>query len=53
MSPQDTQRLIKIIKQARKTVRTKEAIKATFEGAGIIDKNGNLKGPYKKIYFPV
>ena len=52
MSAQDTQRLINIIKQAQKTARTKEAIKSTFEGAGIIDKNGNLKRPYKKIYFP-
>jgi len=52
MSTQDAQQLINLLKAAQKDKRSKEDIKETFEGAGIIDKNGNLKHPYKKIYFP-
>ncbi len=52
MSTNDAQRLISILKAAQKDKRSSKDIKETFEGAGIIDKNGNLKHPYKKIYFP-
>ncbi len=51
MSTQDAQQLINLLKAAQKDKRSKEDIKETFEGAGIIDKNGNLKDPYKKIFF--
>ena len=53
MRNNDTQRLISLIQDAQHKKRNKKAIKATFQGAGIIDKNGNLKSPYKNIYFPV
>jgi hypothetical protein len=52
MSTVDTERLAKLVEKTRQKARSKEKIKATFEGAGIIDKKGNLKKPYKDIYFP-
>ncbi len=52
MSPVDTERLTKLVIKVRRKTRSKKEIKATFEGAGIIDKKGNLKKPYKGIYFP-
>jgi len=45
--------LNKIVKHALKNRRTKEEITATFQAAGIIDKNGKLKSPYKNIKIPV
>ncbi len=41
-----------IVKHALKNRRTKEEITATFQAAGIIDKNGKLKSPYKNIKIP-
>lgn len=41
-----------IVKQALQNRRTKEEITATFQAAGIIDKNGYLKHPYKDITMP-
>ena len=52
MSPVDTERLTKLVIKVRRKTRSKKEIKATFEGAGIIDKKGNLKKPYKGICFP-
>ena len=42
----------KLVKQAIKNRRSKEEITATFQAAGIIDKNGELKHPYKNIKIP-
>ena len=41
--------LLAIIKDAIKHKRSKDEIKKTFMGAGIIDEKGNLKYPYKNI----
>lgn len=43
---------LKLVKQALKNCRTKEEITATFQAAGIIDKNGKLKYPYKNLKIP-
>jgi hypothetical protein len=53
MSTEDTTRIIQLIKKAQKEKRSKKDIIATFLAAGIIDNKGNLKKPYKEIYFPV
>ena len=42
----------KLIKHAIKNRRTKEEITATFQAAGIIDKNGYLRKPYKNLKIP-
>ncbi len=53
MSSEDAKRILGHIKKAQTNPRTKKEIKATFIAAGIIDKKGNLKDPYKDIYIPV
>ena len=52
MSIDETDRIIKLIKEAIKQNRSKREIIETFKDAGIITKNGNLKSPYKEIYIP-
>ena len=41
--------LLAIIKDAIKHPRSKDEIKKTFMGAGIIDEKGDLRYPYKNI----
>jgi len=53
MSSDDVKRILGHIKKARTNPRSKKEITATFRAAGIIDKKGNLKDPYKDIYIPV
>jgi hypothetical protein len=53
MNMEETNRIIQIVKEAIKSNRTKREIVENFRDAGIIDKNGDLKTPYKKIYIPV
>ncbi len=48
----DTERLINLVKSKLKNPRSKEEIKKTFLGMGLIDVDGNLKHPFKNIYFP-
>lgn len=52
MSIEETNRVIRLIKEAIKENRSKKEIFETFKDAGIITKNGNLKAPYKEIYIP-
>ena len=52
MSTDDTKRIKRLVKNAIKEKRSKQEITATFQAAGIIDKNGKLKNPYKKIFIP-
>ena len=52
MSIDETDRIIKLVKEAIKQNRSKREIIETFKDAGIITKNGNLKSPYKEIYIP-
>ena len=52
MSIDETDRIIKLIKDSIKQNRSKREIIETFKDAGIITKNGNLKSPYKEIYIP-
>ena len=52
MSSDDTKRIQQLVKNAIKEKRSKEEITATFQAAGIIDKNGKLRNPYKEIYIP-
>jgi hypothetical protein len=52
MSSEDVKRMVKLLKKAQSTPRSKKEITATFEAAGIIDKKGNLKSPYQNIYIP-
>lgn len=52
MSSDDTKRIKRLVKNAIKEKRSKEEITATFQAAGIIDKNGKLRNPYKEIYIP-
>jgi hypothetical protein len=40
-------------KEAQTNPRSKKEITDTFEAAGIIDKKGDLKKPYKDIHTPV
>ena len=42
-----------IIKDAIKHPRSRKEITKTFQDAGIIDINGDLKEPYKDIKIPV
>ena len=49
----EQQELIKLVKQAIKHPRSKEEITRTFQDAGIIDKSGNLKHPYKDLKMPI
>ena len=53
MSSEDAKRILGHIKKAQTIPRSKKEIIATFLSAGIIDKNGKLKDPYKDIYIPV
>ena len=53
MSSEDLKRMVGYLKEAQKSPRSKKEITQTFEAAGIIDKKGNLKKPYKNIYIPV
>jgi hypothetical protein len=53
MSNEDIKRMVDLLKEAQINPRSKKEITATFEAAGIIDKKGNLKRPYKDIYIPV
>jgi hypothetical protein len=53
MSSEDIKRMVGLLKEAQSNPRSKKEIAATFEAAGIIDKKGNLKKPYKDIYIPV
>ena len=53
MSNEDLKRMVGFLKEAQKSPGSKEEITQTFEAAGIIDKKGNLKNPYKNIYIPV
>lgn len=53
MSSEETNRINRLVKEAIKDTRTKREITATFQDAGIIDQNGNLKTPYKEISIPV
>lgn len=53
MSSEDINRMVDLLKRAQNNPRSKKEITATFEAAGIIDKKGNLKKPYKDIYIPV
>ena len=43
----------KIVKHALKNRRSKEEVTATFQAAGIINKNGELKYPYKNLKISV
>lgn len=52
MSIEETNRVIRLIKEAIKENRSKKEIFETFKDAGIINKSGNLKAPYKEIYIP-
>ncbi len=53
MNLEETNRIIQMVKDAIKGNRTKREITANFKDAGIIDKNGDLKTPYKKIFIPI
>jgi signal transduction histidine kinase len=53
MSVEETNRIIRLVKDAIKDNRSKREIIVKFQDAGIIDKQGNLKSPYKEIYIPV
>jgi hypothetical protein len=53
MSAEETNRIILLVKDAMRDKRSKREIIATFQDAGIINKQGNLKTPYKEIYIPV
>ncbi len=53
MDHEDIGRIMNLLKEAQIHPRSKAEITANFEAAGIIDKNGNLKTPYKNIYIPV
>jgi hypothetical protein len=46
------EKIIKIINKAIKHPRSKKDITKTFQDAGIIDKNSDLKDPYKDIRIP-
>ncbi len=50
MSSEETQRLIEIVKYDLEHPRSEEAIKKTFQSAGIIDKNGNILAPYDQVF---
>lgn len=52
MGTEDVKRVMQLIKDAQSSGRSKNEITATFQAAGIIDKNGNLKNPYREIYIP-
>lgn len=52
MNSEDIKRLQELAKQIQKENRSKKEIKATFQAAGIIDKDGKLKSPYKNIFIP-
>ena len=53
MSVEETRRITRLVKDAIKDSRSKNEITATFQDAGIIDKHGDLKAPYKEISIPV
>lgn len=48
----DYERILNLVLNKLKNTRSKEEIKNTFLGMGLIDLDGNLKDPYKNIYFP-
>jgi len=52
MSAEDTKRLQDLVQAVLDEPRSREEIKRTFMDAGIIDKSGHLKDPYKGIYIP-
>jgi hypothetical protein len=47
-----TDEIYDIIKDAIKHPRSRKEITKTFQDAGIIDENGDLKEPYKNIKIP-
>jgi hypothetical protein len=47
-----TERLLKLVNDKLTNPRSKEEIKKTLLGMNLIDMDGNLKPPYKHIYFP-
>ena len=53
MGNEDIKRLRKLIQTAKKDKRSVSEIFSTFKNAGIIDKKGNLKDPYKNLQIPV
>jgi len=53
MGSDDIKRLKKLIQSAKKDKRSDSEIFSTFKNAGIIDKKGNLKDPYKNLKIPV
>lgn len=53
MSIEETERILKLIKEAIKDKRSKKDITETFKNAGIITRNGDLRSPYKDICLPV
>ena len=53
MGAEDIKRLKKLIQTAKREKRSETEIFDTFRNAGIIDKNGNLKKPYKDLQIPV
>ncbi len=53
MSNENIKRMVGLLKEAQTNPRSKKEITATFEAAGIIDKKGDLKEPYKDIRIPV
>ena len=53
MGTEDIKRLKKLIQTAKKDKRSEKEIFNTFKNAGIIDKNGDLKDPYKDLQIPV
>jgi len=53
MNKDDIIRISKLLQRALDNPRSKKEITKTFTDAGIIDKKGNLRYPYKNIYIPV
>jgi hypothetical protein len=53
MNNEEKDRIIRLIKSALREKRSKKAITDTFVNAGIINRKGILKAPYKEIYIPV
>ena len=52
MSADELKKLKQIAEKTRKEARTKQEIQDTFQSAGIVDSEGNLKNPYKNIFDP-
>ena len=51
-SDQQYETRIKLVEKALKQNRSKTEIQENLRDAGIIDKKGNLKKPYNKMYIP-